>query len=151
MQDFSIEIRCRHFTVSGSEMTITFRERGLARLDLAPVLEGHKTELSEWTEEANAYSAQLVGEGRVFLEPRDGRLAYWVESPIAQFESLVYFPETDFEGDRWRTFLPDGYDPSPGHGVPAKPPTASPAHQRKCALKPLGPVHAESRGPVPVC
>ena len=108
-----IEITSNRASFKISDQIMTMHRHGQAqiRIDLAPVVEGRKTNILEWSQEPDGRCVGKLSEGgSVVLQVREGHLAYWMETDIDAFEDLVYFPDTTFSGDTWHTFLSDSFD-----------------------------------------
>ena len=104
-------------------LTMLREDRQMAQLPLAPKVDGTDSELGLWSREADdAYRAPVailgsnggkrdstpIGSAR--LAVRDGHVAFWIETPVVEFETFSYFPETTFQGERWQSYVSDGWD-----------------------------------------
>jgi hypothetical protein len=108
---FSIEWNGSTYTVEGDKMIILRNGEWQTQLDLAPVVEGRKNSIMQWQEgNSGIFKGRLSEGGAVFLQIREGHVAYWMKTQIPQIESLVYFPETSFCGDYWHGYCSDAYD-----------------------------------------
>lgn len=109
--EFEIEWNGWLYRISGDKM-LALRE-GKVRMEtcLAPVIEGRQSAITSWHAEGRgAHRADLDTGGSVFLQVREGNLAYWMETDIPQIESLVYLPNTTFDGSHWQSYVSDGCD-----------------------------------------
>lgn len=111
--DVRIEWRGWAFTVYGSRLVLSVRGEDEAELDLAPVVEGRPTRIVRWQAAAGGgYRGELSEAGAVTLGVREGHVAYGMETDVPHFARLGWFDGATFRGDRWQTFLSDGYDRS---------------------------------------
>jgi len=106
-----IEHDNRFFVIRGGTLSVMRDEAVVAKLPLAPIADGVRRQLGAWRAVGNDhYRASVKGIGSAHLGVREGRVAFWIETKKKWFDTFTYFPETEFLGDDWRTFVSDGWD-----------------------------------------
>jgi hypothetical protein len=79
---------------------------------LTPRFDEKPAALGPWKKVGeHRYESELAGQlGRAIVEERLGRVAYWIETPVKQFDRVAYLSDGVISGDAWRTFVSDEYE-----------------------------------------
>ena len=111
MQIHRITLQGTQYFLSGDRLSVVHAGDRVFDVSLSPVFDGNKVQLSSWRQTAeNRFETSLGEYGAAFLEARHGRLAYWIETPIEQFENATYLSDGRISGSKWRTFVSDEHE-----------------------------------------
>ena len=100
-----------HYVLEGDRLRVI--QHGDAALDvcLSPVFDGEAVRIDGWEAVGhNHFKAALGKYGHAFVAERCDRLAFWIETPVAQFADVTYLSDGVISGEQWRTFVSDEYD-----------------------------------------
>lgn len=99
------------YVIEGQALKMCFDGKEMAALPLALIVNGERREPGAWREAGeDHYQAAVRGVGSAHVGVREGQVAFWLETRRKQFDSLTWFPGTTFRGDRWQSFVSDGWD-----------------------------------------
>ncbi|MFH0964096.1 MAG: hypothetical protein V2A58_08785, partial [Planctomycetota bacterium] len=108
---FRIDWEGWSYVIDGESLTLLKGEERMAELMLAPISDGKRHRLLGWRKTPDGrHHATIPGLGRACLAVREGHVAYWVETKRKAFETFSYFPEVRYAGERWHSFVSDGWD-----------------------------------------
>ena len=106
-----IEIGGVQHILSGDRLQVLYRDDTVLDICLSPSFDGVKIKPSEWVQRKDgSFTASLGKYGDAFLAERHGRLAFWIETPIKQFEQVTYLSDGIISGSTWRSFVSDDYE-----------------------------------------
>ena len=114
------------FVLAGDRLRITQHGDLVLDVGLSPVFDGERVPLGGWellTE--NHYRACLGKYGAAHLAPVHGRMGYWIETPVKQFETVTYLDDGVLSGEHWRTFISDDLDRTWHKSIDANVPVSS--------------------------
>ncbi|MFH0919119.1 MAG: hypothetical protein V1913_02050 [Fibrobacterota bacterium] len=78
---------------------------------LSPVFDGRTVTIASWQPTGpNAFEASLGEYGRAFVAERFDKLAFWIKTPVKQFENVTYLSDGIISGSHWRTFVSDEHE-----------------------------------------
>lgn len=99
------------FHLAGDRLKIVRDNETECEFSLSPVFDGEPAHIGEWRETGhNCFSASLGRYGNAFLCEKFDKLAFWIETPVRQFENVTYLSDGIISGEQWRTFVSDEYD-----------------------------------------
>ena len=97
--------------VTGDRLCVMDRDDMVLDVRLSPEFDGENVAISEWRRVGpNHLEADLGRFGKACLKEEFEKLAYWIETPVKQFENVTYLSDGRISGDAWRTFVSDDYD-----------------------------------------
>ena len=100
-----------HYEIAGDRLKVVQYGDAVLDICLSPVFDGKAVPINAWEKTAENRLVASLGEyGKAFLEERFDRLAYWIETPVKQFENVTYLSDGITSGDQWRTFVSDEHD-----------------------------------------
>ncbi|UCD58331.1 MAG: hypothetical protein JSV16_04230, partial [Candidatus Hydrogenedentota bacterium] len=98
-----------HF--SGDRLRIVQQGDTVLDVCLSPVLDGEVAPIAHWEKTGrNRCEAALGKFGKAFVCEQFDRLAFWIETPIKEFESVTYLSDGMLSGEVWRTFASDEFE-----------------------------------------
>ena len=99
------------YVIDGETLRMVHRGTEVAAFCLAPVADGRRCRIGSWRQAGEAqYRAPVPGLGSAHVAVREGHVAYWIETRRKWFDSLTYFPEITYCGERWQSYVSDGWD-----------------------------------------
>ena len=109
--EFEIHWNGWQYQVSKDRLYVLREGKICVQACLAPLAEDRQSMINSWSKIDNgAYKADLDIGGAVFLQVREANLAYWMETDVDEYDNIIYFPHMTFDGDRWQSYVSDGYD-----------------------------------------
>jgi len=80
-------------------------------IGLSPSFDGTVVPITRWEPAGEQQFRASLGEyGWAWIGVRHDRLAYWIETPMRQFDHVTYLSDGIISGDTWRTFISDDYE-----------------------------------------
>ncbi|MCK5608900.1 hypothetical protein KAR91_43910, partial [Candidatus Pacearchaeota archaeon] len=99
------------YVLDKDRLKIMQHEDTVMDVSLSPVLDNKRVEIDTWEEIGqNHFKASLGKHGQAFVCEKFGKLAFWIETSIKQFENITYLSDGIISGDCWRTFVSDDYE-----------------------------------------
>jgi hypothetical protein len=110
--DITLKVAGYDYVLHGDRIRVV--DNGDVVLDVCvmPRFDDKPVALQPWTRAGdNHYEAALAdGMGKAIVREQHGHLAYWVETPVKEFNRVVYLSDGAISGDSWRTFVSDEYE-----------------------------------------
>ncbi len=80
-------------------------------VSLSPTFDGEHIKIMKWKRVgANRFETSLGKYGRAIMCEQFDKLAYWIETPLKQFDNVTYLSDGIISGQHWRTFVSDEYE-----------------------------------------
>lgn len=99
------------YVLEGQTLTMLSGDCETASFTLAPVVNGRSHGLGPWKKVGDDhYAAAIKGVGSTHLAICNGHVAYWVDTDRKAFDTFSYFPEVTYSGERWQSYVSDGWD-----------------------------------------
>jgi hypothetical protein len=99
------------YLLSGDRLHVLSGDDMVLDVCLSPAFNGTVVPITGWEPAGERlFSASLGAYGRAFIGAQFERLAYWIETPVRQFDHVVYLSDGLISGDVWRTFVSDDYE-----------------------------------------
>ncbi len=99
------------YILSGDRLRIVHRSDTVLDVCLSPVLDGEVAPITDWEKMGhNSYKASLGKFGEAFVCEQFDRLAFWIETPVKEFENVTYLSDGITSGEVWRTFVSDEHE-----------------------------------------
>ena len=100
-----------HYRLEGDRLRVVQYGDAAFEVSLSPTFDGTAVPIRSWERTGpNSFVASLGEYGRAFLAEKFDRLAYWIETPVKQFENVTYLSDGALAGGRWRTFVSDEHE-----------------------------------------
>ena len=127
MSDLRIEHKGYSFAVKEDCLYINQGGIELARLCVAPVVEGERTSLSDWRETAPGHLSAGVKQvdASVHVRVDRGHVCFYLETGLPRFEQLYYFTDGCVNGAGWQTYMSDVNDCFRSYDIDAEVPISS--------------------------
>ena len=89
-----LSIAGSNYVLDKDRLRVIQYEDVLLDVCLSPVLDNKRIEIDKWEEiEQNHFQASLGKYGQAFICEKLGTLAYWIETPVKQFENVTYLSD----------------------------------------------------------
>ena len=99
------------YQLDGNRLRIWDENTVLLDVCIAPVFDGEQIQMASWEKAGqNRYQSDLGQFGKAYVSEQFDKLAYWIETPVKQFENVTYLSDGLIGGEFWRTFVSDDYD-----------------------------------------
>jgi hypothetical protein len=100
------------YVLQGDRLRVVDKGDALLDVALTPRFDDKPAAIGSWKEVGdNHYEATLAdGMGKAVVREQHGHVAYWVETPVKEFNRVVYLSDGVISGDSWRTFVSDEYE-----------------------------------------
>ena len=122
-----------HCHIDADRLRIVQRGDEVLSVSLSPVFDGQTIPITTWqTAGPNSLTTSLGEYGEAFLAEKHGKLAFWIETPVKQFETVTYLSDGILSGPVWRSFISDDYDRTWDKRTDASVPIAS-AYLENCS------------------
>ena len=106
-----IKIQGTEYRLEKDRLRVIRYDDAVLDICLSPEFDGEKVVIRDWEETGpDSCRADLGTYGTAFLSRRLNKLAYWIETPVKQFENVTYLSDGTISGDHWRTFVSDEYE-----------------------------------------
>ena len=100
-----------HYCVEGDRLRVVQYGDPVLDVCLSPILDGKSSKIGAWERRGDHGLQASLGEiGQAHLERRHDRLAFWIQTPVKQFQEVTYLSDGIASGAHWRTFVSDEYD-----------------------------------------
>lgn len=107
----TITIRGSEYRLEKDRLRVLHNDDTVFDVCLNPEFDGKVVKITGWEKAGhNGFRADLGKYGTAFACEKLDRLAYWIETPIKQFENVTYLSDGIISGDHWRTFVSDEYE-----------------------------------------
>ena len=111
----STPLRLEHggwsFLIDKNSLQLFVGDQWQATLPLTPRVNGKQCPLGSWRKmDREHFCAAVRGLGQAHVAVREGRVAYWLEIRTRQLKTLAYFPGMIYDGERWQSYMSDGWD-----------------------------------------
>ena len=99
------------YEIAGDRLRVLQRGDRVLDVCLSPTFDGEAVKIASWEPDgSNGLKASLGAFGEAHLAERFERLAFWIETPVKQFDHVTYLSDGVLSGGRWRTFVSDEHD-----------------------------------------
>jgi len=99
------------YRLANDRLRISRRNDTVLDICLSPTLDGEPVRIAAWEETGhNSYKASLGRHGAAFICEKLDKLAFWIETPVKQFQEVTYLSDGIISGDHWRTFASDEHE-----------------------------------------
>jgi len=99
------------YVLAGDRLRIVSGGDTVLDICLSPAFNGVTVPIARWEPAGeNRFTASLGEFGRAFVAEQFGRLAYWIETPVRQFDHVTYLSDGVISGGTWRTFVSDEHE-----------------------------------------
>ena len=106
-----ISISGTQYFLTGDRLKIVQAGDAVLDISLSPVLDGELVKLGEWKQVGEkSFEASLGKWGKAVVSEKYDKLAFWIETPVKQFQTVTYLSDGIVSGQNWRTFVSDEYE-----------------------------------------